>query len=188
MVLFIPKKAIYTAALAVVLVTLAAVAPRPPQAASAAAPVTPAVSQTTPVLDAGHGGEDGGAVSDSGVAESGINLQITRRLYEILRLLGHPSVMTRTGDDAVYAEISSGGKIVRTVNLRIDQQFTVTGETGGSNTVTVRDGRIAVTAADCPDHYCMERGFCSSGTPIVCLPNRLVIQFRGEQSVDAAAG
>ena len=102
MVLFIPKKAIYTAALAVVLVTLAAVAPRPPQAASAAAPVTPAVSQTTPVLDAGHGGEDGGAVSDSGVAESGINLQITRRLYEILRLLGHPSVMTRTGDNAVY--------------------------------------------------------------------------------------
>ena len=91
-------------------------------------------------------------------------------------------------DDAVYAEISSGGKIVRTVNLRIDQQFTVTGETGGSNTVTVRDGRIAVTAADCPDHYCMKRGFCSSGTPIVCLPNRLVIQFQGEQSVDAAAG
>ena len=41
-------------------------------------------------------------MSDSGVAESGINLQITRRLYEILRLLGHPSVMTRTGDDAVY--------------------------------------------------------------------------------------
>lgn len=54
------------------------------------------------VLDAGHGGEDGGAVSSSGVAESGINLQITRRLYEILRFLGHPAVMTRTGDDAVY--------------------------------------------------------------------------------------
>ena len=53
-------------------------------------------------LDAGHGGEDGGAVSSSGVAESGINLQITRRLYEILRFLGHPAVMTRTGDDAVY--------------------------------------------------------------------------------------
>lgn len=102
--------------------------------------------------------------------------------------LGLSIFLLLPGDDAVYAEISSGGKIVRTVNLRIDQQFTVTGETGGSNTVTVRDGRIAVTAADCPDHYCMERGFCSSGTPIVCLPNRLVIQFQGEQSVDAAAG
>lgn len=102
--------------------------------------------------------------------------------------LGLSIFLLLPGDDAVYAEISSGGKIVRTVNLRIDQQFTVTGETGGSNTVTVRDGRIAVTAADCPDHYCMERGFCSSGTPIVCLPNRLVIQFQGEQSIDAAAG
>lgn len=102
--------------------------------------------------------------------------------------LGLSIFLLLPGDDAVYAEISSGGKIVRTVNLRIDQQFTVTGETGGSNTVTVRDGRIAVTAADCPDHYCMERGFCSSGTPIVCLPNRLVIRFQGEQSVDAAAG
>lgn len=102
--------------------------------------------------------------------------------------LGLSIFLLLPGDDAVYAEISSGGKIVRTVNLRINQQFTVTGETGGSNTVTVRDGRIAVTAADCPDHYCMERGFCSSGTPIVCLPNRLVIQFQGGQSVDAAAG
>ena len=91
--------------------------------------------------------------------------------------LGLSIFLLLPGDDAVYAEISSGGKIVRTVNLRIDQQFTVVG-----------DGRIAVTAADCPDHYCMERGFCSSGTPIVCLPNRLVIQFQGEQSVDAAAG
>ena len=102
--------------------------------------------------------------------------------------LGLSVFLLLPGGDAGYAQISSGGKVVKTVNLRIDQQFTVTGETGGSNTVTIRDGRIAVTAADCPDHYCMERGFCSGGTPIVCLPNRLVIRFLGEQSVDAAAG
>ena len=59
------------------------------------------------VLDAGHGVEDGGAVSGGGVAESGINLQITRRLYEILRFLGHPAVMTRTGDDAIYDDSAS---------------------------------------------------------------------------------
>ena len=100
MVLFIPKKAICACALAAALVTLAAVVPRPsPDTVPAS---TAAEPRTMLVLDAGHGGEDGGAVSDSGVAESGINLQITRRLYEILRLLGHPSVMTRTGDDAVY--------------------------------------------------------------------------------------
>ena len=34
----------------------------------------------TIVLDAGHGGEDGGAVSPDGVVESDLNLAITRRL------------------------------------------------------------------------------------------------------------
>ena len=102
--------------------------------------------------------------------------------------LGLSAFLLMSGDAAVYAQISSGGKIVKTVNLQMDQQFTVTGENGGSNTVTVRGGRIAVTEADCPDHYCMERGFCGGGTPIVCLPNRLVVRFLGEQSVDAAAG
>ena len=92
------------------------------------------------------------------------------------------------GDAAAYAEISSGGAVVKTVDLRVNQQFTVTTDSGGSNTVTVRDGRIAVTEADCPDHYCMERGFCSGGTPIVCLPNRMVIRFVGEQSIDAVVG
>ena len=102
--------------------------------------------------------------------------------------LGLSAFLLLPGGDAGYAQISSGGKVVKTVDLRVDQQFTVTGETGGSNTVTVRGRRIAVTEADCPDHYCMERGFCSGGTPIVCLLNRLVIQFLGEQRVDAAVG
>ena len=107
MVLFIPKKAIYAGALAAVLVLLAAAAPRPAPQVPAAAPAAPPRPQTMLVLDAGHGGEDGGAVSGGGVAESGINLQITRRLYEILRFLGHPAVMTRTGDDAIYDDAAS---------------------------------------------------------------------------------
>lgn len=105
MVLFIPKKAICACALAAALVTLAAVALRPsPDTVPAS---TAAEPRTMLVLDAGHGGEDGGAVSDSGVAESGINLQITRRLYEILRFLGHPAVMTRTGDEAIYDDAAA---------------------------------------------------------------------------------
>lgn len=87
-------------------------------------------------------------------------------------------------EEADYARITSGGELIKVVDLSIDQEFTV----AEKNTVTVKDGQIAVTWADCPDHYCMERGFCSGGTDIVCLPNRLVIEFLGEQSVDAAVG
>ena len=87
-------------------------------------------------------------------------------------------------DQARFARITSKGETVKTVDLMIDQEFTV----DGRNTVTVENGKIAVTWADCPDHYCMKRGFCAGGTDIVCLPNRLVISFLGEQEVDAAIG
>ena len=87
-------------------------------------------------------------------------------------------------EQARFAKITSKGVEVKTVDLMIDQEFTV----DGKNTITVRDGKIAVTWADCPDHYCMKRGFCDGGTDIVCLPNRLVIEFQGDQAVDAAIG
>lgn len=105
----------------------------------------------------------------------------------LLSLLGSFWVL-RTQPEAALAEVSSGGKVVKTVNLRENQQFTITAENGGQNIITVRDGKIAVTDATCPDHYCVKRGFCASGTDIVCLPNRLVIHFIGAQTVDAAVG
>ena len=105
----------------------------------------------------------------------------------LISLLGSFLVLRRQ-PDAALAEVSSGGKVVKTVNLRENQQFTITSKNGGKNVVTVQDGKIAVTDATCPDHYCMKRGFCASGTDIVCLPNKLVIHFIGAQTVDAAAG
>ena len=54
------------------------------------------------ILDAGHGGEDGGAVSASGCKESDINLQIALRLEQLLALLGAEPHMIRTQDVSVY--------------------------------------------------------------------------------------
>ena len=101
--------------------------------------------------------------------------------------LGLSFVLLMPRGAATHAEITSHGKAVKTVDLRIDQEFTVTHD-GGSNTVTVRDGKIAVTDATCPDHYCMHRGFCNSGAQIVCLPNALVISFVGDTEVDMIVG
>ena len=89
---------------------------------------------------------------------------------------------------ASRVQITSDGTLVATVNLAQEQEFTVESPNGGFNTVTVKDGAIAVTAASCPDHYCMDRGFCNSGTQIVCLPNRLVIQFLDEETIDGLVG
>lgn len=54
------------------------------------------------VLDAGHGGEDGGAVSLTGVAESGINLAITLRVDQLLGFCGAPPVVLREEDVSLH--------------------------------------------------------------------------------------
>ena len=89
--------------------------------------------------------------------------------------------------EAAAVQVWSEGKLLYTLPLDLDTTVTVQTK-AGTNTVTVKDGKVAVTDADCPDQYCMKRGFCSGGAQIVCLPNRLVIRFVGQQEVDAAAG
>ncbi len=88
---------------------------------------------------------------------------------------------------ATHATILCGGKTYKTLDLRQDQEFTIPCA-GGYNTVTVKDGRIAVTEADCPDQYCVRQGFCNSGVEIVCLPHNLVIRFVGDSGIDGAVG
>jgi len=56
------------------------------------------------ILDAGHGGIDGGATSCTGRLESGYNLQIAIRLNDFLQLLGYQTSMIRTTDISVYSE------------------------------------------------------------------------------------
>ena len=56
------------------------------------------------VIDAGHGGEDGGAVSCTGKCESGYNLAIACRLNDLMNLLGYDTRMIRTEDTAVYTK------------------------------------------------------------------------------------
>lgn len=49
---------------------------------------------TVIVIDSGHGGEDGGAVSQSGVIESELNLKYSNKLNDIMHLNGFRTVMT----------------------------------------------------------------------------------------------
>lgn len=92
------------------------------------------------------------------------------------------------GEDARFAEIISDGQVIQVVDLHIDREISVSTNDGGQNTITVKDGKIGVTEANCPDHYCMDRGMCSSGVQIVCLPNKLIIRFQGQQQIDSVVG
>ena len=56
----------------------------------------------TVIIDAGHGGEDGGAVGINGIYEKDVNLQIAKLLCDMLRAAGYNVVMTRTEDILLY--------------------------------------------------------------------------------------
>lgn len=56
----------------------------------------------TLIIDAGHGGEDGGATSCTGILESEYNLNIALRLDALMNLLGVQTKMVRTTDISVY--------------------------------------------------------------------------------------
>ena len=105
----------------------------------------------------------------------------------IMLLCAGLSTLLHSYERAELANVYSDGKLLYTLDLRIDQEKTVESEYG-INLITVKDGAVAVTYADCPDGYCKKRGFCDGGTEIVCLPNRLIIRFVSEQTVDAVAG
>ncbi len=50
------------------------------------------------ILDAGHGGQDGGAVAADGTNEKDINLSLTLTLDDLLRSLGFRTLLTRSDD------------------------------------------------------------------------------------------
>lgn len=52
------------------------------------------------VIDAGHGGADGGA-SGNGIIEKDLTLDISNYMYDRFRELGIPVVMTRTSDETI---------------------------------------------------------------------------------------
>jgi N-acetylmuramoyl-L-alanine amidase len=55
------------------------------------------------IVDAGHGGADGGAVGADGTVEKDINLAIALRLSGILRAWGYEVIMTREDDRSVHS-------------------------------------------------------------------------------------
>lgn len=56
----------------------------------------------TVVIDAGHGGEDGGASSAAGLIEKHVNLEISQMLSDMLRASGIDVIMTREDDRLLY--------------------------------------------------------------------------------------
>lgn len=83
-------------------------------------------------------------------------------------------------------KISQDGIVIREIDLsKAEDQFIETEFEGRKNLIEINDGEIRVSHADCPDKTCVNMGNLKSGIQIVCLPNRLVIEFADDE-IDTA--
>ena len=86
------------------------------------------------VIDAGHGGIDGGATSCTGVLESSINLEIALRLEDLMHFLGYETVMIRRTDTSVH---TSGGSIAQIKLSDLKERTRIVNETPGAVLVSI---------------------------------------------------
>ena len=82
------------------------------------------------------------------------------------------------------AVIRVDGEIVKTLSLNKDCEEEIP-LTDGKNKLQIKDGKVRMTSADCPDKICVNhRAISHEGETIVCLPHKLVIEIEGESPED----
>ncbi len=84
-------------------------------------------------------------------------------------------------------EITVENQVFGRYDLSQDQEIRI----GDGNICEIRDGKVRMTYADCPDQQCVHtREISSGGGSIVCLPNRVVLRIvdgTEEEEYDALA-
>lgn len=81
--------------------------------------------------------------------------------------------------------IRDGAQNVYELPLSQDTTKTVTTDLG-TNVIEIKDGRVHVEEADCPNQDCVHQGWIdAAGQQIVCLPHKLTVDIVDE-SAEAA--
>lgn len=93
----------------------------------------------TVVIDAGHGGIDGGATGIGGVVEKSINLQIALKLKNVLQANGYRVVMIREADTSIH---SSGKSIAQQKKSDMNNRLKIINETPNSLTVSIHQNHF----------------------------------------------
>ncbi|MBQ9167972.1 MAG: N-acetylmuramoyl-L-alanine amidase [Oscillospiraceae bacterium] len=110
------------------------------KAVSVVAENLPVERQHTIIIDAGHGGIDGGATSCTGMLESEINLAISLRLNDLFHLLGYETVMIRTTDTSVYTQ---GNTIASQKVSDLKERVRIVNSTGNGTLVSIHQNTFS---------------------------------------------
>lgn len=100
----------------------------------------PIERSNTIIIDAGHGGIDGGATSCTGVLESHINLEIALRLDDLFHLLGYDTAMIRKTDESIYIK---GTTIASQKVSDLNERVRIVNETNGGLLISIHQNTFS---------------------------------------------
>ncbi|MDO4632797.1 MAG: NusG domain II-containing protein [Eubacteriales bacterium] len=93
-------------------------------------------------------------------------------------------------EDGTYAIVQVNGEVAAKMPLSKDNSMVVGDGKKDYNIVEVKDGKVRMNDADCPDKICVNTGWVSdSGSVIACLPHGVIVIVANddEDAVDTAA-
>lgn len=94
-------------------------------------------------------------------------------------------IVNRNGSNVV---VEADGKVVAAFSLDDDREYVYRGDF--KNVITVKDKKVYISYADCPDKTCVHSGKIDSvGRIICCLPNKLLVRISSDAAgMDVISG
>lgn len=89
------------------------------------------------------------------------------------------------------AYIYQDGTCIYTIDLSkaTERETIVITGANGTNTILIEDRQICISEATCPDQVCVSHGWLiHHASPIVCLPNKIVITLEKESNENEIDG
>ncbi|MBR5791968.1 MAG: NusG domain II-containing protein [Ruminiclostridium sp.] len=98
-------------------------------------------------------------------------------------------VIQSVREEGAQVVITWNGEVEGTYPLDQDETFVFEGENGGRNVVVIENGMVFVSEANCPDQICVNhKPTNQTADPIVCLPNKLVVEVSAPNSENQLDG
>ena len=95
----------------------------------------------------------------------------------VIVLLPLAIVLLNTGKGGEVV-VKSDGKVIDTLNLKKDGTYTYKNDKG-YNIVEIKEGKIRVIEADCPNKDCVNKGYIKrNNESVICLPHRFEVTVK----------
>ncbi|MGN0905714.1 MAG: NusG domain II-containing protein [Bullifex sp.] len=103
-------------------------------------------------------------------------------LIPLILIISILPLFSSQGDSSVVV-IKAAGKTYR-YSANQNQQISVPGVLGDT-LVEIKEGKVRILSSPCPNHTCMRGSISRYPESLVCLPNDVIIQIKGEGETDA---